>query len=367
MDTKIRKFNGVWISRDMYLSKEITWNEKALLLEIGSLYSCTGCVENNEYFAEFLGIPVTNVGKMITRLEDLGFIVIIHTNGKRNLQFGSMIEDSINVETPTNPNLINSPPCDIVDDGEFEIGVDEEIDSGTKSKKSSKRSKSAGSEIKIPVEKLGSINDVFDFWNSFKKSSGWKYHLNLSYDMKVAILDALNDYSVEDICSAISNFHTALMGEEYFWSCAWSLATFLSKRDWNGKRAPKKWWRFLSNNFILDNYAISYVNKKPEQVQSTDKYPQITEKMVTMYSNLIESPEYKPNFSQLEKFIEASEKMVDFFSTKEIRSENWIKYLSTCLRKNYISRGDAIHPGNLSNQTTWDILMPQLISELGIG
>jgi len=320
-----------------------------------------------------LQLEISKINGKLDIIEKALFKVTQHEAELKNaLDSLIKITTASKIIEPTNTNRVDPTPCDIVDDGEFEIGVDEEIESKTKSKASSRKSKSTGSEIKIPIEKLGSINDVFDFWNSFKKSSGWKYHLNLSYDMKVAVLDALDAYSVEDICSAITNFHTVLIGKKYFWDCAWSLSTFLSRRDWNGKRAPKKWWRFLPDNFILKNYVSSNMNKKPdqeqeqEQVQSIDRYQQITEKIITMYSDLIESPKFKPNFSQMEKFIEASKRMVDFFSNKEIRSENWIKYLSICLRKNYLNKGDAIYPGNLSNQTTWDILMPQLISELGI-
>ncbi len=109
---------------------------------------------------------------------------------------------------------------------------------------------------------------IFNHWNSYKgklieknnEKITWKSH-NLKSDGFIApeIVKAIKQalsvgYSVEDICSAISNYAKILLGEDFFWTYAWNLAEFLTRGEERHKQAPRKWWKFLPDNFDKERY-----------------------------------------------------------------------------------------------------------------
>lgn len=71
-----RDFKGVWIYKNLYLSREYTPNEKFLLLEIYSLSkgSKKQCCANNRHFADFIGVKENTIQKAILKLEKNGHI-----------------------------------------------------------------------------------------------------------------------------------------------------------------------------------------------------------------------------------------------------------------------------------------------------
>ena len=71
-----RGFKGIWIPREIWLSKELTINEKVLLAEIDSLDNDEGCFASNDYFANFLGLSKERTRKIIASLKDKGYISI---------------------------------------------------------------------------------------------------------------------------------------------------------------------------------------------------------------------------------------------------------------------------------------------------
>jgi len=78
-----RKFQGIWIPRDVYLNTDLTWIEKILLIEIDSLdKGSKGCFASNDYFAEFLGVSKTHISKSIKHLIELNFLVLKSFNGR---------------------------------------------------------------------------------------------------------------------------------------------------------------------------------------------------------------------------------------------------------------------------------------------
>ena len=71
-----RGFKGIWIPREIWLSKELTINEKVLLAEIDSLDNDEGCFASNDYFATFLGLSKERARKIVASLKDKGYISI---------------------------------------------------------------------------------------------------------------------------------------------------------------------------------------------------------------------------------------------------------------------------------------------------
>ncbi|TMM58438.1 helix-turn-helix domain-containing protein [Maribacter algarum] len=71
-----RAFKGIWIPKTIWLSKELTIQEKVFIVEIDSLENNGkgGCYAGNKYFAEFFGISESRVSNVIKCLVDKGMI-----------------------------------------------------------------------------------------------------------------------------------------------------------------------------------------------------------------------------------------------------------------------------------------------------
>lgn len=69
-----RAFKGVWISKEIWLAKDLGWSEKLLLVEIDSLDGEQGCFASNEYLANFFGLSKDRISKMVSALKKKGYI-----------------------------------------------------------------------------------------------------------------------------------------------------------------------------------------------------------------------------------------------------------------------------------------------------
>lgn len=70
-----RDFKGIWIPKEIWLSKDLTMKEKIFLIEIDSLDNEFGCFASNTYFSEFFGISKSRCSQVIKSLEEKGFII----------------------------------------------------------------------------------------------------------------------------------------------------------------------------------------------------------------------------------------------------------------------------------------------------
>ena len=71
-----RNFKGVWVSKEIWLAKDLGWSEKLLLVEIDSLDGEQGCFASNDYLASFFNLSKGRVSKMISSLKDKGYITV---------------------------------------------------------------------------------------------------------------------------------------------------------------------------------------------------------------------------------------------------------------------------------------------------
>ena len=70
-----RAFRGVWIPRDLWLSTDLSLQEKVLLVEIDSLSKTErGCFASNDHFASFLGLSKERARKVIASLVSKGYV-----------------------------------------------------------------------------------------------------------------------------------------------------------------------------------------------------------------------------------------------------------------------------------------------------
>ena len=109
-----REFKGIWIDRDIWLSKDMTLQEKVFYVEICSLDNENGCFANNEYFSEFFGVSKVRVSEVINSLVRKGYISSIvnpEEGNKRILKTlanFSLRPSQTKVEDPLKDSFIHS-------------------------------------------------------------------------------------------------------------------------------------------------------------------------------------------------------------------------------------------------------------------
>lgn len=71
-----RAFKGVWIPKEIWLSEDLTLQEKVFLVEIDSLDNEEGCFAGNAYFADFFQLSKSRVSQIISNLEKKELITL---------------------------------------------------------------------------------------------------------------------------------------------------------------------------------------------------------------------------------------------------------------------------------------------------
>ncbi|MBS3670173.1 helix-turn-helix domain-containing protein [Vreelandella boliviensis] len=70
-----RAFRGVWIPADIWLNRELSLQEKVMLIEIDSLqHPQKGCFKSNKKLAEFFGLSPNRVSEVISSLKKKGWV-----------------------------------------------------------------------------------------------------------------------------------------------------------------------------------------------------------------------------------------------------------------------------------------------------
>ena len=114
-----RIVKGIWIPIEIWMNKDLSWNEKILLMEIDSFTSKDReCYISNEYIAELLGVSVSWASKCLSHLLDLGLVRVVKFDGRKRyvestIQFkadlnDSSMQDGIKVPHTNNNEYINN-------------------------------------------------------------------------------------------------------------------------------------------------------------------------------------------------------------------------------------------------------------------
>lgn len=91
-----RAFEGIWIPKDIWLSTELTLQEKVFYVEIKSLDNEHGCFANNQYFADFFGLSKVRVSEVINSLVEKGYLIstVDQASGNRRI-LKTLIKESL--------------------------------------------------------------------------------------------------------------------------------------------------------------------------------------------------------------------------------------------------------------------------------
>lgn len=82
MEQKKRDFKGIWIPKELYLNRELSWTEKILILIIDYFDCGKGCSASNEYLANFLGISEGRCANIISTLRKKGILITVKFDGR---------------------------------------------------------------------------------------------------------------------------------------------------------------------------------------------------------------------------------------------------------------------------------------------
>lgn len=86
MENKERDFKGVWIPKEIWLDKNLSWMEKLFITEIDSLDKERGCYASNGYFSEFFDITKSRCSQIISSLKNKGYISVQLLMNDKNVQ-----------------------------------------------------------------------------------------------------------------------------------------------------------------------------------------------------------------------------------------------------------------------------------------
>ena len=84
MEEQQRQFRGIWIPKEIWLNKELTYQEKMILVEIDSYDDgVIGCYASNKHFVDNFGINSSRISQIIQSLQRKKYIAINYDyNGK---------------------------------------------------------------------------------------------------------------------------------------------------------------------------------------------------------------------------------------------------------------------------------------------
>jgi uncharacterized phage protein (TIGR02220 family) len=71
-----RGFKGIWIPRNLWVSKDLSIQDKVFLAEIHSLDNNEGCIASNKYFANFFGLSKSSVSRIVSTLKKKGYVSV---------------------------------------------------------------------------------------------------------------------------------------------------------------------------------------------------------------------------------------------------------------------------------------------------
>lgn len=94
-----RDFKGVWIPRELWLSRDLTGNEKIVLFEIDSFTSQEKpCFISDEYIGELVGVTPKAANRIVSSLVKKGFVEKVGFDG-RNRFLRSCFNSSVEADS----------------------------------------------------------------------------------------------------------------------------------------------------------------------------------------------------------------------------------------------------------------------------
>ena len=96
-----RQFKGIWIPKEIWLTDDLTLQEKIILVEIDSLETeDKGCYASNKHFSTFFKLTTQRVSQIIKSLEEKKYIKIKYITKNKEI-----IERQLRIQKPPFPEV----------------------------------------------------------------------------------------------------------------------------------------------------------------------------------------------------------------------------------------------------------------------
>ena len=97
-----RQFKGIWIPKEIWLEKNLSLQEKVILVEIDSLEGEEGCYASNKYFANFFGLTNGRVSQIISSLVEKNYLEIDYVKDGKQI-----LKRILRIKRPPYPEVFN--------------------------------------------------------------------------------------------------------------------------------------------------------------------------------------------------------------------------------------------------------------------
>lgn len=81
-----RDFKGIWISKDIWMLKDLSPTDKVFLAEVDSLDQGAGCYASLSHFAEMFNLSKSTCSERLTRLHEKGYIDVSFNEEQRKVR-----------------------------------------------------------------------------------------------------------------------------------------------------------------------------------------------------------------------------------------------------------------------------------------
>ena|SRR5699024_7984863 len=210
------------IPANVRYDESLTPNAKLLYGEITALCNQEGyCWASNAYFSKLYDVKKETISRWISDLVKCGYIrtEIIYKEGTKEIKGRYMFLNHGGID-----EIIMTP-------------IDEKVKGNTTSFNTTKEY----------------IYTLFNYWNE----QGIIKHRSINQSMRSHINARLEDYSVEELQKAISNYATILKSDNYYWTHKWSLQDFMK---------PNNVTRFVDEAEPLENFKSNKQNNANKDI-----------------------------------------------------------------------------------------------------
>lgn len=212
LEKQKRDFKGIWIPKEIWLSKDLTLQEKIFIVEIHSLDNEKGCFASNTYFSKFFGMTPQRCSQIINSLIKKKYIRAKYIyEGKETVL---RVLNIINTYKGKFKKVSNK--C--------EEGIKESL-RGYKGKFKENNTINNPSNNTYNKE----INDIVNFWNNNKPDKLSKCDKVTKKRIEI-INDRIKDknYGIDKTKEGIKNYFEVFNSDHYF-THPWSIDTFLKQ------------------------------------------------------------------------------------------------------------------------------------------
>ena len=106
-----RQFKGIWIPAEIWETRQLSWNEKVVLLEIDS-FTATGrdCFISDEYIGNLVGVNERTARRILSKLISLGYVKKTRFDGRKRY-IESTLTDHIVLSARTQMSYQGGQKC----------------------------------------------------------------------------------------------------------------------------------------------------------------------------------------------------------------------------------------------------------------